>query len=72
MGMYTIESPEDGGKAPNGPNFGLIVALACVAILVCLGLAFLLIPSAARLIHPAHPDPHPTSWVMGRGDGRLA
>ncbi|HXE08636.1 MAG TPA: hypothetical protein VN612_12125 [Acidobacteriaceae bacterium] len=59
--MYRIEGPEDGGKWPKGPNFLLVVALFGVTILVCFGLAYLLIPHFAALIHPVHPNHHPTS-----------
>jgi hypothetical protein len=53
--MYKIEGPEDGGKWPNGPNFLLIVALFGVAIVVCLGLAYFLLPQFAHFFHPLHP-----------------
>jgi hypothetical protein len=56
--MYRIESPEDGGRAPNGPNFLLIVVLFGVAILVCLGLAYLFIPELGHFIHSVKPDHH--------------
>ncbi|HEV2645999.1 MAG TPA: hypothetical protein VGU46_06505 [Acidobacteriaceae bacterium] len=62
--MYKIEGPEDGGKAPNGPNFVLIVALSLGAILVCFGIALLVTGRAGRLIHPVRPDPHPTSRLV--------
>jgi hypothetical protein len=65
--MYTVEGPEDGGKAPNGPNFLLIVVLFCVTIMVGLGLAFFFIPGAGRMMHMVRPDPHPTSQVIVRG-----
>jgi hypothetical protein len=71
--MYEIEGPEDGGKAPKGPNFLLIVCLFCAAILVCFGLAFLFIPSFARMIRPVNPDHHPTSYlVMAAADCSVA
>jgi hypothetical protein len=56
--MYRIESPEDGGRAPNGPNFLLIVVLFGVTILVCLGLAYLFIPELGHFIHSVKPDHH--------------
>ena len=34
--MYKIEGPEDGGVAPKGPNFLLVVILFCAAIFVVL------------------------------------
>jgi hypothetical protein len=71
--MYRIESPEDGGKAPNGPNFRLIVALFVVTILICFGLAYLFIPEVGHFIHAVKPDRHPTSQVVpGRADHWLA
>jgi hypothetical protein len=72
--MYKIESPEDGGKAPNGPNFLLIVVLFMVMIVVGLGLAFVFIPSAARMMrHISRPDPHPTSELrVAPGNYRIA
>jgi hypothetical protein len=71
--MYRIESPEDGGKAPNGPNFLLIVALFGVTILICLALACLFIPEFGRFIHAVKPDHHPTSQIVpGRADHWLA
>jgi hypothetical protein len=68
--MYKIEGPEDGGKWPKGPNFPLIVALFGVTILICLGLACLLIPEFGRHIHVVHPDPHPTSQLLLGHAGR--
>ncbi len=59
--MYRIEGPEDGGRWPNGPNFGLIVVLFGVAIIVCFLLAYLLLPGFAQFFHPVHPHAHPTS-----------
>jgi hypothetical protein len=59
--MYKIESAEDGGKAPKGPNFPLIVILFAVAILVILGVALLMIPDLARYIHPFKPTRNQTS-----------
>jgi hypothetical protein len=72
--MYKIESPEDGGKAPNGPNFLLVVILFCVTILVCLGLAFVFIPSAAQFMrHIVRPDRHPTSELrVAAGNCQIA
>jgi hypothetical protein len=56
--MYRIEGPEDGGKWPNGPRFGLIVVLFGVAIVVCLLLACLLLPHFAVLFHFPHTSQH--------------
>jgi hypothetical protein len=68
--MYRIEGPEDGGKAPNGPNFLLIVILFCATILVCFVLALLFIPEFGRLIHPAKPKTM-TTQVMAPTGQRL-
>ena len=54
-GMYKIEGPEDGGKAPNGPNFPLIVVLFLVTILVCFGLALVFVPEFGHFIHALRP-----------------
>jgi hypothetical protein len=71
--MYKIEGPEDGGKAPNGPNFLLIVTLFGVAILVCFVIALVVTGRVGRLIHPVRPDHHPTSQlVMGSAARELA
>jgi len=73
MSMYKIESSEDGGKAPNGPNFLLIVGLFCAVIVLGFGVAFLMIPDFAKRIHLVHPDVHPTSQlVLAAHDGRAA
>jgi hypothetical protein len=53
--MYRIEGPEDGGKAPNGPNFLLIVVLFVVTILVGFGLALLFVPEFGHFIHALRP-----------------
>lgn len=39
-------------KYPKGPNFGLIVALACVAGLLCLLLAYFVIRSDGKHLIP--------------------
>ncbi len=72
--MYKIESPEDGGKAPNGPNFLLVVVLFFVMILVGLGLAYVFIPSAAGWMrHIARPNAHPNSELrVAPGNRRIA
>jgi hypothetical protein len=62
--MYKIEGPEDGGKAPNGPNFLLIVVLFGVTILIGLAIALMATGHLSRLIHVVHPDAHPTSQVI--------
>jgi len=71
--MYKIEGPEDGGKAPKGPNFLLIVILFGVTIGICFVIALLVTGRFGRLIHPTHPDRHPTSrLVVGQTDRELA
>jgi hypothetical protein len=59
--MYKIEGPEDGGKAPNGPNFLLIVILALLVILVGFGAALVVTGRVGRLIHPLRQNRHATS-----------
>jgi hypothetical protein len=71
--MYKIEGPEDGGKAPNGPNFLLIVVLFLATILVGFVVALVVTGRVGRLIHPLQPDRHPTSQlVMGTANRALA
>lgn len=41
-------------KYPKGPNFGLIVGLACAALLIVLFGAWLLLRSDPRLVPKAH------------------
>jgi hypothetical protein len=53
--MYRIEGPEDGGKAPNGPNFMLIVILSGVTMLVCFVLALIFIPEFGHFILTMRP-----------------
>jgi hypothetical protein len=73
MEMYKIEGPEDGGKAPNGPNFLLIVVLSLAAILVFFAIALVATGRMGRLIHPLHPDRHATSQLRTeRTDCELA
>jgi hypothetical protein len=62
--MYKIEGPEDGGKAPKGPNFLLIVILFGVTILIGLVVALLVTGRIGRSIHVVHPDQHPTSRLV--------
>ena len=59
------QDPTAGYKTPpTGPNFGLIVALACVAFLVCLVAAVLLVHSKGTKIDPHGPNPTPNSMVL--------
>jgi hypothetical protein len=70
--MYKIEGQEDGGKAPNGPNFKLIVILFGVAILVCFVAALLFAGDGGRQIHAVHPDRHPTSQLAEQPSWQLS
>lgn len=70
--MYKIEGPEDGGKAPNGPNFLLIVALAGVTIVIGLAIALLVVGRIGRSMHVVHPDAHPNSRLVLRHSGSEA
>lgn len=63
--MYRIEGPEDGGKAPNGPNFSLIVVLFGIAILAFLAIGLVASGHAGKLVHVVRPDQHPTSQLRG-------
>ena len=46
--MYKIESEQDGGSGPKGPNFRLIVMLAAAAIVLILLTFFLLASDYGR------------------------
>lgn len=50
--MANQPSTADYRKYPKGPNFGLIVGLACVAGLLCLLLAYFVIRGQGRHIVP--------------------
>jgi hypothetical protein len=62
--MYKIEGPEDGGKAPNGPNFLLVVALFGVVIAIGFAIALMVTGHLSRSIHVVHPDAHPVSQLV--------
>jgi hypothetical protein len=49
---------------PKGPNFGLIVALACAAFLLILVAAVLLVHFKGTKIDPHGPKPEPNSMVL--------
>ncbi len=49
---------------PKGPNFGLIVAMACVAFLILLVVAVLLIHAKGTKIAPHPPNPTPNAFVQ--------
>ena len=51
-------------KPPKGPNFGLIVALACVAFIVILAAAVMLVKMRGTKIDPHGPNPTPNSLVL--------
>ncbi len=66
--MATLNDPQDPTagyrKPPTGPNFGLIVALACVAFLVILAAAVVLVKMKGTRIDPHGPNPTPNSLVL--------
>jgi hypothetical protein len=70
--MYKIEGPEDGGKAPKGPNFLLIVVLFGVTIVIGFAIALLVTGHIGRSIHVVHPDSHPSSRLSVPSDGSEA
>jgi hypothetical protein len=70
--MYKIEGPEDGGKAPKGPNFLLILVLFGVTILIGLTIALVMTGRVGRSIHAVHPDSHPSSRLSVPSDGSEA
>ena len=49
---------------PKSPNFGLVVAMACVAFLLLLAGAVLLLRSKATKMAPHAPNPTPNSQVQ--------
>ena len=51
-------------KPPKGPNFGLIVALACVAFIVILAAAVVLVKMRGTKMDPHGPNPTPNSLVL--------
>ena len=51
-------------KPPKGPNFGLIVAMACVAFIVILVIAVLLVRSKGTRMAPHAPNPTPNSRLL--------
>ena len=57
--------PTAGYKTPpKGPNFGLIVAMACVAFLILLVVAVLLVHSRGTKMVPHSPNPTPNAMVL--------
>ena len=69
--MNKIGGREVGGRPP-GPNFGLIVALAGVFIIVGILIAYLFAGDFAKHIHAIHPDKHPTSQLVMPRYGSLS
>ena len=56
--------PTTGYKTPpKGPNFGLVVGLACVAFLLILIAAVVILRSKATKMDPHAPNPTPNSLV---------
>ena len=70
--MYKIEGPQDGGKAPNGPNFKLVVILFGVTILIVFVVALFFVRDGGRFIHAVHPDKNPNSQLVMRSSDRAA
>ena len=66
--MATSNDPQDPTapyrKVPKGPNFGLIVALACVAFLIILAAAVVLLKMKGTKVAPHGPNPTPNSLVL--------
>ncbi len=64
MGMSLSSKPHDPTANyrpyPKGPNFGLIVALACIAMLLLFVVALFVLHGDRKLL-PHRADPHPTS-----------
>ena len=64
----TNQDPTAGYKTPpKGPNFGLIVAMACVAFLVILAAAVLLVRSKGTKLAPRAPNATPNAMVLPAG-----
>ncbi len=68
--MYRIEGPEDGGKAPHGPNFKLVVILFGVTIFVVFVVALFFVRDGGRFIHAVRPDKDPNSKLVVRSSDR--
>jgi hypothetical protein len=50
-------------KLPNGPNFGLIVGLFCVTLLIVFVIALFFVRFDGKHLTFRHHDPHPTSHL---------
>ncbi len=59
--MASQDPTADIRKYPKGPNFGLIVALSCVAIVVVFVAAYLFLRRDAAKVMPHPPSPTPNS-----------
>ena len=57
-------------KYPKGPNFGMVVALACVAFLLILAAAVLLVKMKGTKLEPHPATPTPNSMVLRPAPGR--
>jgi len=55
---------------PNKPNFGVVVALASVSLLVIIVVAYFMLHWGGRDFLPHHTSAHPTSQLTMPGYGR--
>jgi hypothetical protein len=62
--MNEPTSTADYRKYPKGPNFGLIVILFGVTIIVMLFGAWLLLSDTGKKLIPGRHNPHPNSYVL--------
>jgi hypothetical protein len=54
---------------PKGPNFGLIVALFCVTIILIFLGAFVVLKINGRHLMPHKPNPQPNAALVRQGAG---
>jgi hypothetical protein len=73
--MSAEDPTADYRKYPKGPNFGLIVALAAIALVVILIVAVFVVGGAGKKLVPHPPNPKPNSMAQpllpAHGGGRL-
>lgn len=60
----TNDPAADYRKYPKGPNFLLIVILACVVVLIVLAIAVFILGGHGRRMLPHGPNPTPNSLVQ--------
>lgn len=51
-------------KSPNGPNFGLIVGLACATILILFVVAIFLLKFEGGRFNPLHKSKNPNAMLV--------